>query len=319
MKKIFLFFALSFLSCNTPASNNQQNDKEKISINDTKKDEIIAKKDDKVTLDKESIKISEIKPSILPSNISELNKNDKKVNPKYAIYYPTSSKDQGILNIIFKDEYKIRNYYGEFVSKTGENISFINQIIKKYNVKIDPESDFSKIANEKELEFKSEQEKDLTLKDGFYNPNKLSIYKLEVNNIDISYFINKLKNEKYILNINYFQNLIPNKDNIYQPLFNTNSFLKDISSFCNTSDISKIFQQDRAIYAPTFIYFDKSCNELNNSNHNPIIEDKNLLAERYQDIKSKISEIGCYEEHFVFSGTCGNYGAIYIKHLSAKY
>ncbi|MFN8673517.1 MAG: hypothetical protein U0457_15710 [Candidatus Sericytochromatia bacterium] len=224
MKKILVVFMLlvSF-SCQS-ISNEKiiiENDSINSKTNSNKLDNNIEKKNipkiEKSILPEPTKTPIEI-PKILPSTSvkNEVLEEKYKVSERFSRNYPyVENTKLGILTIIFKDEYKIRYYSSnnEFISKTKESIKILNDFVKNnklfffegYDLSKPKNSDGKEI-NEEELEKISLDEKIQTGKktnDGFYEPNKLSVFRLKFRDISSSEIIELLRKEKYILSVNY--------------------------------------------------------------------------------------------------------------------
>ncbi|MFN8670729.1 MAG: hypothetical protein U0457_01440 [Candidatus Sericytochromatia bacterium] len=151
----------------------------------------------------------------LPTNEQQI-VNAQKPRPNFAINYPyIEEKTKGVINIIFKDEFQIRyfSYKTGFVSKIGENLKFLNDLIVNKKIEFysgtdmsNPKDEMGNYVTEEILEKKALEDKINSEKvtgDGYYSPNRLSFYKVVFKDITLKEILEPLRKEKYILSSNF--------------------------------------------------------------------------------------------------------------------
>ncbi|MFN8673518.1 MAG: hypothetical protein U0457_15715 [Candidatus Sericytochromatia bacterium] len=223
MKKI-LILTLILTSCTTkvaPVKNNNEVKKEEVKV--VTKDGVAKLKADGSP--ENAIPTPTPTPIPLPTVIVETVKlpidekivaNTQKPRPTFSTNYPYSEdKKSGIILVIFKDEFQIRyfSYKTGFVSKTGENLKFLNDLIVNKKIEFYSGTDMSnpkdemgnyvaeEILEKKALEDKINSEK--VTGDGYYSPNRLSFYKVVFKDITLKEILEPLRKEKYILSSNF--------------------------------------------------------------------------------------------------------------------
>ena len=188
MRKIIKLFLLAILTgCGNTAINNVVKNDKTITNTD--------KKDLKPLLPSASPKSTEQIKNELISNNSDKPKFDNAKVVKEGI------RDSYIY-LIFKDEYKVRIKGLEektFKSLISKDLSQINNLLTKYNVKqVEPHNSFFS-KSEEELEAEEKAAEKLY---GTDYPNKGSIYTLSVENVDVKSFIEELRKNELVLSAN---------------------------------------------------------------------------------------------------------------------
>ena len=113
--------------------------------------------------------------------------------------------EQGIrkadIMIIFKDSEKVRYKFNEnkFYSLKNTDLSNLNSLIKQYPVRLVEPYDSAIGKSEQELETEEKENEKAT---GVEYPNAGSIYYFSTEEINIKDFIDKLRKEYIVLNVN---------------------------------------------------------------------------------------------------------------------
>ena len=103
--------------------------------------------------------------------------------------------------IIFKDSEKVRYKFNEnkFYSLKNSNLSNLNSLIKLYPLRLVEPYDSAIGKSEEELEIEEKANEKAT---GLEYPNAASIYYFSTEEINVKDFIDKLRKESVVLNVN---------------------------------------------------------------------------------------------------------------------
>ena len=151
-------------------------------------------------------KLAETRPPgmTFPSNMPPMGIGSQVLPlPPYSVAYTVPDNvREGTISLIFKDEYKVR-YNKEkkiFYSLLGNDLSNINKIMSEY--KIDS-TFFSRQITEEQAEI---EEKRAEVKYGYDEFNALSAYFIEVKDINVKEFVEKIRKDYLVRECNLREN-----------------------------------------------------------------------------------------------------------------